>query len=82
MYPLTNTVVDPPIVKTTTYNITSFSVSVLSLELFKSVTLSIVYYADKGVVDTELITLKDQAYMDWNNNDQYIIDYVKNNINK
>ena len=76
-----NNIIDPPIPKTKNYNIASFSVSVINLILFTSVSLSVIFFGDdKAVVDTKLITLKDDDYVKWNNDDQYIIDYVKNYI--
>ena len=75
-----NTILDPPVIKTTTVKITSFAVSVISLELFKSATLSVMFYSDSGVVDSKIIILKDDDYMLWKDDDQYIIDYVIRNI--
>ena len=76
-----NTILDPPVIKTTTVMITSFAVSVISLELFKSATLSVMFYSDNGsVVDSKIIILKGDDYVMWKDNDQYIIDYVIKNI--
>ena len=82
MFLIPNTILDPPIIKTTTVKITSISVSVISLELFKSATLSVMFYSDNGsVVDSKIIILKGDDYMLWKDDDQYIIDYVIQNIN-
>lgn len=57
--------------------ITSFSVEVGRLELFTSVTLIVNYYnEDKHIIDRKHFTLTGQDYLNWTNDDQYIIDYV------
>lgn len=57
--------------------ITSFTVNVLRLELFTSVTVNaILYGADNNFIEAKTITISGQDYLDWNNNDQYLINKV------
>ena len=66
-----------PSTETTTRIITSFTVNVMRLELFKSVTVNAMLYgADNNFIEVKTITLSGQDYLDWNNNDQYLIDKV------
>ena len=76
-----NDIVVEPSVYTTSRTIVSFSVSVMSLELFTSVALSVdTFDANRLVVSSHNIVLAGDDYLAWNNNDQYIIDYVANRL--
>lgn len=62
---------------TTTKTISSFYVNVQSVELFKNVTLNVrTFDNNNNIIDVKYITLEGQDYLNWNNNDQYIIDKV------
>jgi hypothetical protein len=66
-----------PSTEITTRIITSFTVSVIRLELFTSVTVNAMLYgADGGFIEVKTLTLSGQDYLDWNNNDQYLINKV------
>ena len=66
-----------PATETTTRIITSFTVNVMRLELFQSVTVNAMLYgADGNFIEVKTLTLSGQDYLDWNNNDQYLIDKV------
>ena len=70
-----------PVDYTTTRVVTSFTVNVVALELFNSVTLSVITLdANRGIVDTHSYKLSGAEYLAWNNDDQYIIDYVANKL--
>jgi len=57
--------------------IVAFSTRILSLDLFNSVTLVVSYLDAQGILkDTKIITLEGQDYLDWSNNDEYIINKV------
>jgi hypothetical protein len=74
-------VIIEPSIYTTSRTIVSFSVSVSSLELFTSVTLSVVTFdAARSVVNSQTMKLSGDDYLAWNNNDQYIINYVANKL--
>jgi hypothetical protein len=67
---------------TTVKTITSFNVRVQQLELFKSVSLIVMLFDTDGIViDTKFMTLEGQDYLAWNNDDQYILNYVANKLN-
>ena len=66
-----------PAEEITTKIITSFTVNVMRLELFQSVTVNVMLYGENGgFLEVKTITLSGQDYLDWNNNDQYLIDKV------
>jgi hypothetical protein len=66
-----------PATETTTKVITSFTVNVMRLELFQSVTVNAMLYGENGnFQEVKTLTLSGQDYLDWNNNDQYLIDKV------
>jgi hypothetical protein len=58
-------------------DIVSFSAEITNLELFKSVTIFVTYLDNDGNVnDTKTIKLEGQDYLNWSNDDQYIINKV------
>ena len=64
-----------PSTETTIKVITSFTVNVMSLELFTSVTVNAMLYGVNGnFLEVKTLTFSGQDYLDWNNNDQYLID--------
>jgi hypothetical protein len=66
-----------PSTETTTKIITSFTVNVMRLELFESVTVNAMLYGAQGnFLEVKTLTISGQDYLDWNNNDQYLIDKV------
>jgi len=66
-----------PSTETTTKIITSFTVNVMRLELFESVTVNAMLYGAQGnFLEVKTLTISGQDYLDWNNNDQYLINKV------
>ncbi len=58
-------------------NVSSFRVTVTSLELFKSVTLNVQFFDEKNaIVDIKTLQISGTDYTNWNNDDNYIINYV------
>ena len=58
-------------------NVSSFRVTVVSLELFKSVTLNVQFFDEKNViVDIKTVQISGTDYTNWNNDDNYIINYI------
>jgi hypothetical protein len=55
-----------------------FKIYVNSLELFKSVTLSVMLINDNDCVDTKTFILAGDDYNKWSDNDNYITEYVIN----
>ena len=63
-----------PYIKTTTQIITSFTVSCRTLNLFENASFTVDSFDDKSnLVSRQVITLTNQQYLEWNNNDEYII---------
>ena len=66
-----------PSTETTTKIITSFTVNVMRLELFESVTVNAMLYGAQGnFLEVKTLTISGQDYLDWNNDDKYLIDKV------
>lgn len=66
-----------PSTEITTKIITSFTVNVMRLELFESVTVNAMLYGINGnFLEVKTLTISGQDYLDWNNDDQYLIDKV------
>jgi Ni,Fe-hydrogenase III large subunit len=66
-----------PVEKTTTYEIDAFQVQVRTLELFKSVTLLVIFLDNSNQPrDSKIIKLEGEDYLAWNNDDEYIITKV------
>ena len=70
-----------PFTKTTTQVITSFTVSCRTLNLFENATFVVDSFDNnKGLVSRDLISLNTEQYLEWNNNDEYIIKLVANKL--
>ena len=66
-----------PFVVTTSRTVVSFSVSCQSVNLFNNAVLRVDSYdADNNIVDRQTITLTNEQYLAWNNDDSYIINLV------
>ena len=66
-----------PVTQTTTVEAAKFNVEVLKIVLFLSATLCVDVY-DHGFVklNTYIMELKGEDYTRWANNDEYIYEYV------
>jgi hypothetical protein len=66
-----------PFTKTTTKIITSFKVTCRTLNLFENAIFVVDSFNDtNNFVSRELVTLTNEQYLEWNNNDEYIIKLV------
>ena len=66
-----------PFTQTTTNVITSFNVSCRSLDLFNNASFTVDSFdSTNKLVNRQVINLTNQQYLDWNNNDEYIINLV------
>jgi hypothetical protein len=66
-----------PNIITTTKTATSFSVKCISLNLFTNAAFSVnLLDATGSMIDHKMITLTQDQYKEWNNDDQYIINLV------
>jgi hypothetical protein len=67
------------IVSTKTIN--SFTIRVLALELFKSVTIIASLFDANGIiVENRTIEVKDNEYLAWNNDDSYLVNLVASKL--
>jgi hypothetical protein len=58
---------------------TSFTVSVISVELFTSANLRVmVYDANNNLIQCNYLTMSGSDYTNWSNNDEYVITFVAN----
>ena len=58
---------------------TSFTVSVISVELFTSANLRVmVYDANNNLIQCNYLTISGSDYTSWSNNDEYVITFVAN----
>ena len=66
-----------PFVVTTTRTVVSFSVSCQTLNLFTNATFRVDSYdADGNIVDRKFLTMTKDQYLEWNNNDEYVVNFV------
>lgn len=70
-----------PITKTDVQTIIKFDISVVSVALFQSCKIRVGLYNDKGnLVLNKIISMEGDDYLNWSNDDNYLIDWVKNKI--
>ena len=61
----------------TTYTITTMDISVIAMELFKSVTVNVRFMDERGAcVEADNIRIEGADYLAWTNDDTYILRYV------
>jgi len=60
-----------------TEEITSIKINIMSLELFKSVTIVVsLLNNNNNIIDNKVIKLEGDDYLNWNNDDNYIKNMV------
>lgn len=69
-----------PISLTTTYNIIYFEITNVHVEVFNCVTIYILFKTDTGESLSKSIKLREADYSGWSTDDNYIINYIKDNI--
>ena len=69
-----------PILQTESYNIIGYSVYSVTIKLFTSCTVYLLIHTDKGTQISKSYTLTTEQYLNWNNDDSYILDLVNGNI--
>ena len=66
-----------PVDKTTTKTITRFTLDISKMTLNESATFRVsLFGANDKYIDATSVTLEGQAYLDWGNDDTYVINYV------
>jgi hypothetical protein len=68
-----------PVQQVVTNTITSFSVSILSIEIFKSAQLGVkLYDVNNNFINMVSLTISGTEYNKWGSDDNYLIEYVAN----
>ena len=68
-----------PYTQVTTNVIRSFTVSCRSLTLFTSATFTVDSFDQSGnLISRQVVPIDQQQYLEWNNNDEFIIQLVAN----
>ena len=66
-----------PFVITTTQTVTSFTVTCRTLVLFTSATFTVDSYdINNNLISRQVIPITNEQYLEWNNNDAFIIDLM------
>lgn len=66
-----------PYTQTTTQVITSFTVSCRSLDLFNNATFTVDSFdINNNLVSRQVVPITNQQYLDWQNNDEYIVNLM------
>ncbi len=70
-----------PYAMVTTKTIKSFSIRVVSLELFTSVTVVVSLFEESGaIVENRTIRVEGDEYLAWNNDDAYLVNLVASKL--
>jgi len=70
-----------PVDKTTTKTVVRFALDIIELILNTSATFRVITYdIDGASIDTQFVVLDGTAYSNWGNNDEYVVQYVANQL--
>lgn len=70
-----------PVDKTTTQTIVRFTLDIVELLLNQSATFRVsLYNINDKLVDTKFVTLEGADYNNWGNEDEYILQFVANQL--
>ena len=70
-----------PVDKTTTQTIIRFALDITELILNTSATFRVTSYGIEGrSIETQFVVLAGTAYSNWGNNDEYVVQYVANQL--
>jgi hypothetical protein len=76
---MNNIVLDTPYVITLTKNITKFDIDEIKVNLNQSASIRVFLKNDENEIsDIKTITLEGEDYSNWGEDDEYIINYIKN----
>ena len=60
-------------------HIVSFDISGIRIELFNKAIISVVFHCEDGENIYKEITLCDKSYLEWGNDDNYIVNFITEN---
>jgi hypothetical protein len=66
--------------KTIQYNVVSYKIVSVNIELFNSCTMFIIFNNDNGSKIAKNFSMTTEQYLNWNNDDNYIIDLINDNL--
>jgi hypothetical protein len=69
---------DYNLVKTSIIN--NIKIKIMKIELYKSITLSVSLLTNNINIDNKIITISGKDYNNWGNDDNYIVNFVLNNL--
>jgi len=70
-----------PVDKTTTKTVVRFALDIIELVLNTSATFRVISYdIDGASIETQFVVLEGTAYSNWGNNDEYVVQYVANQL--
>jgi hypothetical protein len=70
-----------PVDKTTTKTVVRFAMDIIELILNTSATFRVISYdIDGASIETQFVVLSGTAYSNWGNNDEYVVQYVANQL--
>jgi len=70
-----------PVDKTTTKTVVRFAMDIIELVLNTSATFRVISYGVDGAsIETQFVVLEGTAYSNWGNNDEYVVQYVANQL--
>ena len=70
-----------PVDKTTTKTVVRFALDIIELILNTSATFRVISYdIDGASIETQFVVLEGTAYSNWGNNDEYVVQYVANQL--
>jgi hypothetical protein len=70
-----------PVDKTTTNTVVRFALDIIELVLNTSATFRVISYdVDGASIETQFVVLEGTAYSNWGNNDEYVVQYVANQL--
>lgn len=71
------TIVEPSVFVPPTRVIHSISIQVVNLVLFKGTTIMVsLYDADNYPIDTKIVELQEETYLQWSNDDNWLVNYI------
>ena len=66
--------------KTIQYNVVSYKIVSVNIELFTSCTMFIIFNNDNGTKTAKNFAMTTEQYLNWNNDDSYIIELINENL--
>jgi hypothetical protein len=70
-----------PVDKTTTKTVVRFAMDIIELIVNTSATFRVISYdIDGASIETQFVVLEGTAYSNWGNNDEYVVQYVANQL--